>query len=112
MSENSQKVQKAIASFRNPYSCAQTVYAAFADNLDEEKLAYLKSMSGGRCEGGFCGALFAAREVVQEDKRAELDEFFAKNVGALTCKEIKGIAKTPCEECVKFAAIGVENLAR
>ena len=35
------KVSKAIETFRNPYSCAQALYAAFAD-VDEEKLAFLK----------------------------------------------------------------------
>lgn len=112
MAENTQNVEKAIATFRNPYSCAQTIYASFAKEITEEKLAYYKSISGGRCEGGFCGALFAARDLVPENQRANLDDFFAKNAGALTCKEIKTNAKTPCIDCVKFAVIGVEKFSK
>lgn len=103
----SEKMENAIAKFRNPYSCAQTIYAAFADAIDEEKLAYYKANSAGRCEGGFCGALFAARDFVPSEKRAELDKFFAEHAGALACREIKSKAKTPCADCVKFAAMGV-----
>ncbi len=108
----SEKMENAIAKFRNPYSCAQTIYAAFAGNVDEEKLAYYKSMSAGRCEGGFCGALFAARDFVPPEKRAELDNFFAENAGALLCREIKAVAKTPCADCVKFAAEGVLRFSK
>ncbi|MBR4596977.1 MAG: hypothetical protein IKO42_01095 [Opitutales bacterium] len=109
---NSEKVEAAVKYFRNPYSCAQAVYAAFAKNPSDEKLAYYKANSGGRCEGGFCGALFAARDFVPEKNRALLDEYFAKNAGALKCREIKTVAKTPCADCVKFAAQGVEKFAQ
>lgn len=108
----SEKIENAIAAFRNPYSCAQTIYAAFADTVDEEKLAYYKAMSGGRCEGGFCGALFAARNFVPEEKRGELDKFFEENTGALSCREIKANFKTPCADCVKFAAEGILKFSK
>lgn len=110
MAENfaSERVEAAVKSFHNPYSCAQAVYAAFAGIPAAETLAQYKAASGGRCEGGFCGALYAARAFVPEKNRAALDEYFAKNVGALRCREIKTIAKTPCADCVKFAAQGVE----
>ena len=111
MAENfaSEKVAAAVKSFHNPYSCAQAVYAAFADKIDAETLAQYKAASGGRCEGGFCGALHAARKFVPEKNRAALDEYFAKNAGALYCREIKTKAKTPCADCVKIAAEGVEK---
>ena len=95
MEKNTDKIENAIATFRNPYSCAQTIYAAFADKIDEEKLAYYKAMSGGRSEGGFCGALFAARNFVP-----------------LTCKEIKTKFKTPCADCVKFAGMGILKFSK
>ena len=112
MEKNTDKIENAIATFRNPYSCAQTIYAAFADKIDEEKLAYYKAMSGGRSECGFCGALFAARNFVPEEKRGELDKFFEENTGALTCKEIKTKFKTPCADCVKFAGMGILKFSK
>ena len=53
------EIKKATSSFRNPYSCAQTIYAAF-DGSDESKLAHYKENSGGRAPENLCGALFAA----------------------------------------------------
>ena len=113
MAENfeSKKVEAAVKSFHNPYSCAQAVYAAFAKEVDAEKLAYYKSASGGRCEGGFCGALFAARAFVPEKNRAKLDGYFEKNAGTLHCRQIKTAAKTPCADCVKFASEGIEKFS-
>ena len=93
------KVSKAIETFRNPYSCAQAVYAAFAD-VDEEKLAFLKENSGGHAPDGKCGALFAAEQLCGTDIDAE----FEKKAGALQCLVLKRECKTSCQDCVKIAA--------
>ena len=89
------EIKKATSSFRNPYSCAQTIYAAF-DGSDESKLAhYTENM---------CGALFAALEIAPESARKEIAMDFAKRTGSTKCKEIKMLHKTPCEKCVLAAA--------
>ena len=97
------EIKKATSSFRNPYSCAQTNYAAF-DGSDESKLAHYKENSGGRAPENMCGALFAALEIAPESARKEIAMDFAKRTGSTKCKEIKMLHKTPCEKCVLAAA--------
>lgn len=97
------RVQRAVETFHKPYSCAQAVYAAFKD-AGQEKLEHLKANSGGRAEGGICGALFAARLIVKESDRSRLEADFAETAGDTRCKELKTVCKTPCPLCVKIAA--------
>ena len=97
------EIQKAASAFRKPYSCAQTIYAAFSGS-DDSKLAYYKENSGGRAPENMCGALFAAMELAPESARAEIAAAFAERAGSTKCREIKAIHKTPCEECVLAAA--------
>ena len=47
--------QEAIEKFRNPYSCAQTIYAAYAENPTQEGLDNMKNFSGGRVRGPLRG---------------------------------------------------------
>ncbi len=104
------RVEAALSKFRRPYSCAQTMWVAFK-NEDEKFLSEMKANSGGRSEGGICGALYAARKILPESSRQKLDELFASQAGSLKCKEIKSLAKTPCQECVRIAASIVESLS-
>ncbi|MDD5502390.1 MAG: hypothetical protein PHH26_02875 [Candidatus Thermoplasmatota archaeon] len=106
-----EKIQRAVEKFRKPYSCAQTVYAAFKD-AGEEKLADLKANSSGKAARGLCGAVYAARLLVSEDKRGFMEAEFAAAVGDARCREIKTVHKTPCEACVKIAAELVEKYSR
>ncbi len=97
------KTEMALASFRKPYSCAQTVYAAFAEQIDPQKMDEMKLNSAGRAPDGICGALYAAISLRPECA----DEFkakFSQLAGDTRCREIKTVHKTPCEECVKIAA--------
>ena len=96
------RVEKALATFHKPYSCAQAVYAAFAE-VDEAKLAELKAESGGRAEGGRCGALAAAQMLAPAEADAIAAEF-AQVVGGTNCRAIKLEYKTPCQTCVQVAA--------
>jgi hypothetical protein len=99
--------KQAAESFRHPYSCAQAVYAAFEKTPDEETLYMLKANSGGNAPGGICGALFAAHELTDESKHAQLDTYFKNAVGALSCNQIKRECKTPCTQCVIHAVRAV-----
>ena len=110
MSE-SQKMQKALAEFRNPYSCSQTVYAAYAANPDAEELNNLKAMSGGRAPGNLCGALYAAKQLLPEKLSGEVERLFASATGSTKCAEIKRVHKTPCHACVKAACEIVEKFS-
>lgn len=106
MSENK---KKALKTFRNPYTCAQAVYAAYADTPSEQEMMDMKHMSGGRAEGGECGALYAAKKILGKNKYKELEESFKKEAGSISCKEIKSIHKTPCEKCVSIACDQIEG---
>lgn len=107
-----QKIKNALAKFHNPYSCAQTVYAAFAENPTQERLDEMKRMSGGRAEGGLCGALFAAKAFVPAEKAGELAQYFESRAGSRLCREIKAKFKTPCADCVRIACEGVEKFGK
>ena len=95
-------MEKAAATFHKPYSCAQAVYAAFKD-ADSAKLEELKKDSGGRAEGGRCGALYAA-QIIAPESAAEMEREFVAKAGSALCREIKLVHKTPCMECVRIAA--------
>ena len=99
----SERVQNALNSFRNPYTCAQTIAAAFGKD-DVDTLAHMKSCSGGRAPEGRCGALWAALQLAPEDKRTELAEAFARQAGSEKCREIKQGKHTTCQRCVEIAA--------
>ena len=112
MSSEKSKVDEALETFRNPYSCAQTVYKAFKPEASESEMEELKASSGGRAEGGVCGALYAARKLVPAERREELDAFFLEHVGDLRCREIKAKFHTPCRDCVRIAAKGVDKFLK
>ena len=102
--------ERALTTFRKPYSCAQTIWAAFADT-DDATLAYMKEKSGGRAPDNMCGALFAAIKILPVEKRANALAEFEQKAGSCKCLEIKTNTRTPCEDCVKFAAeILMKNL--
>ncbi len=97
------KVEKALASFHNPYSCAQTIWATFSDEAPEN-LAAMREKSGGRAPENMCGALFAAIKILPENERENAVAEFEKKVGSCKCREIKTVHRVSCEDCVKFAA--------
>lgn len=83
------------------HNCAQAVAAgAGRDDLT----APLAACGGGRAPGGLCGALHAALLLVEAENQQALKDEFAATAGALTCKDIKGLTKYPCVECVRLAA--------
>ena len=97
----------AVASFRKPYSCAQTVYAAFAP-IDAQNMELMMQNSGGRAPEGACGALFAAM-YLNPDKAEQIKQAFAEQAGDFRCTEIKRNYRTSCEQCVRIAAALADN---
>ena len=91
------------------YNCAQSV-AAVSGRMD--LVPEYRACGGGSVEGNTCGALYAALQIVAEDKRDEVLEAFKKGIGATTCQEIKGVLKTPCEECVALGAFLVDSVTQ
>lgn len=94
---------KALGKFRKPYSCAQTVYAAYASDAPDD-LAEMAANSGGRAPDNMCGALYAALKILPERRRDAAKAEFAKLAGSTKCLEIKTKFGTPCPKCVEIAA--------
>ena len=102
------EAQKALAYFHQGYNCAQSVFAAFAEDLGlSEELALRLSAGFGAGVGrmrGMCGAFSGLTMVagyckgnltgVPEDKEVvfslvrELAESFKAEFGTLTCREL------------------------
>lgn len=97
---------KAVDTFHNPqfkHNCAQAVAYCWKDCFAEQDIVErLAIMGGGRAPEGKCGALYAAQSACPE-KAEEIGERFLKEIGAITCREIKGVGKVPCTRCVDVA---------
>ncbi|MBQ9694230.1 MAG: hypothetical protein IJV69_05680 [Kiritimatiellae bacterium] len=89
------------------HNCAQAVVEGCGGA--PELVAEMAACGGGRAPGGLCGALHGAL-VLCPDHAEEIKAAFAEAVGALTCREIKTAAQTPCPLCVEAAATIVEKL--
>ncbi|MBR4946290.1 MAG: C_GCAxxG_C_C family protein [Kiritimatiellae bacterium] len=89
------------------HNCAQAVVEGGGGS--PEQIAAMAACGGGRAPGGLCGALYGAL-VLCPDQADEIKAAFAREVGALTCREIKTTAQTPCPICVEVAAKIVEHL--
>lgn len=103
---------KATDTFHHPdfkHNCAQAVAyrwkELFPDSSVVEK--YLE-FGGGRAPEGKCGALFAAMNACPACSQ-KIEQEFSQQVGAVTCRDIKTIAKTPCPRCVDVADMLVEK---
>ena len=91
-------------------NCAQSVLRYFG--YPPEEIEQMRRNGGGCAPGGLCGALYAAKVVLNDDaKFAELCREFGKSTGgALTCREIKGGSGLPCPACVDLAASLAEKM--
>ncbi len=95
------------------HNCAQSVMAgANLPDATEAQVAALASCGGGRAPEGRCGALHAAMLLTPETQRDSLCQAFIQEVGSDKCREIKGVHKTPCEQCVAFADAWLQKKAR
>ncbi len=87
------------------HNCAQAVVDGCGGSA--EQVAAMAACGGGRAPGGLCGALHGAL-VLCPDVADAIKAGFLRDVGALTCRDIKTTAGTPCPICVEVAAKLVE----
>jgi hypothetical protein len=89
------------------YNCAQAILKAFQEHnkLTYDDIVRHESSGGGRVEGGLCGALYAAKLLLDnaEDKAA-LERSFLDKAKYATCKEIKENKTLSCIQCIETAA--------
>ena len=95
-------------------NCCESVARAFQPDipLSEEELQSLAGFGGGRAPEGYCGAIYAAKRLLQvsaPDKVVTLHEIFNEFAGSVKCREIKALRKISCLECVQKAAETVEK---
>jgi hypothetical protein len=90
-------------------NCAQAVLQAYCDTsrCSHKFLENHGDCGSGKAPGGYCGAFYAALNILEltgQDKRKECEDFFIGQAGALACKEIRRLKKLSCLGCVEKAA--------
>jgi hypothetical protein len=92
------------------YNCAQAVLMAYAPAIGVGG-AYVERFSqygSGRAPGGECGALFAAKAIVEDAAaRSEVEREFMEFAGTTKCREIRQDRRISCQQCVQTAADAV-----
>lgn len=106
--------EKALTYFRGAerYNCAQAVFKSSEKHtaVCDEQLEVLKKSGSGRAEGGLCGALFAAEQVVEnEEVRNCIRSYFEDHAGSVLCREIRGHRQMSCRDCVAAAAAMLDD---
>ncbi|GAD04478.1 2-amino-4-hydroxy-6-hydroxymethyldihydropteridine pyrophosphokinase [Porphyromonas crevioricanis JCM 15906] len=90
----------------NNWNCCQSVLKQFQDHIalsDDEIELHYRPCGGGRAEGGLCGALYAAEELMKKHQLPSVKDDFKKEAGGTTCRELKAELKFPCVEAVRLA---------
>ncbi|HNX68875.1 MAG TPA: C-GCAxxG-C-C family protein [Candidatus Omnitrophota bacterium] len=95
-------------------NCCESVAYAFRQKvpLSVEELQSYAGFGGGRAPEGYCGAIYAAKRLLEalgSSKVAELYGIFQDFAGSVKCREIKALKKISCLECVEKAAGIVEG---
>jgi hypothetical protein len=96
------------------HNCAQSVVAGFKDEflLNDETVAAFAAHGGGKAPEGLCGALYAARQLLQNVKPDEMEKITESFIGAAgsgKCREIRSGKTLSCLGCVGKAAEILEN---
>ncbi|MDR0863214.1 MAG: C-GCAxxG-C-C family protein [Oscillospiraceae bacterium] len=123
----SDKSERAVALFRAGFNCAQSVFAAFAAELDldeEDALRVAGGLGLGARVGELCGAAsgaalaigakFGATEPTDTGAKANcaaktrrfMDEFAARN-GSLRCRDLLGLDVTADDAKERIAERGL-----
>jgi hypothetical protein len=95
-------------------NCCESVANAFKDRipLPDEELKNYAQFGGGRAPGGDCGAVYAAKRLLEtsgSQDSTKLVEIFKTAAGSTKCREIRALKKLSCSGCVEKAAEVVEG---
>ena len=100
------EVAKALEHFRNTqghnYNCAQAIAAAF----DADPVRF-ESHGRGHAPEGWCGAAYAAAELLQDPEAVE--SAFLQAAGTVACREIRRSRAMSCAACVETSARLIQN---
>lgn len=92
----------------NNWNCAQAIVKShqLASQMSDEEIELVyRPKGGGRAEGGLCGAVYSAKEILGADspEAVALEEEFRQQLGAITCRQLKAEMRIPCTETVTLA---------
>lgn len=96
-------------------NCAQSVAEVFREKfpLDEKTASSLSACGGGKAPGGYCGAFYAAKCILEKhfpQRSAKGMAELLSAAGSLKCVEVKAIRKLSCVGCVEKSVEVVEGL--
>lgn len=90
------------------FNCAQAILKAYQEEFDikDEQIDEYKDFGRGRAEGGLCGAIFAVKKLIGNQKLSEhVEQSFSHAAGGVpTCREIRKLKQLSCRGCVKTAS--------
>ena len=92
--------QTARSNHKNGMNCAMAVYTALGGEKDNAPKP--------RAEGGKCGAVLAAEQIIRESylgDPVEFDKEFLGMFGSLKCADLRGILRGRCNDYVGTAAM-------
>lgn len=81
-------------------------------SLSDKEIASFGAWGGGRAPGGYCGAFYAAKVVLEKsrpEKLRECENIFLAQAGSTKCKDIKSSRKMSCVDCVEIIAESLER---
>ncbi len=95
-----ERIEKAVAAYRNPLNCAQTICNAFGR---ADLLPAMAACGRGGSPEHMCGSLYAATQLAPQHAE-ELKAAFAAANGTLYCRFHGAKCSLPCPECVRLSA--------
>ncbi|CAG37117.1 C-GCAxxG-C-C family protein [Desulfotalea psychrophila] len=93
------------------FNCNQAVLKTFQSEfgISDETIKSAARLGGGRAEGGVCGALHAARVLLDDHEMLPIiEQEFASQSDSIYCREIRAAKKLSCRNCVALAARLIE----
>ncbi len=98
----------------NKLNCAQTIVHAFKDEfaLSPSVVEQCATCSGGRAPDGECGALYAARILLEKRDPVQIrhcESVLLSAAGSTKCREIRAAKKLSCVGCVETIAQCIEK---
>ncbi len=95
---------------RNGMNCATAVYNALAEVNTHKTMPPMP-----RSEGGKCGTVLAAEQILREMGRSQetvedFDRKFSAQFGSLKCAELRGMLQNKCNDYVGTAASMVAGI--
>jgi hypothetical protein len=94
-----------LGSERN--NCAQAVLKTYASHagVDQGCVQRFSQFGSGRAPDGECGALFAAKSMLEDESaRQSLEAAFILAAGSAQCRQIRKLRRLSCRQCVQTAA--------